>query len=69
MATPQARAAASFEPIAKMRRPNTVLRSMIVTTIASTSVSHTPGATISQDGVGNVTASSLTQVAGTFTVC
>ena len=32
-------------------------------------VSQTPGATMSQSGCGNVTASSLTHVGGTFTVC
>ena len=31
--------------------------------------SHTPGAKVSHSGVGNVTASWLTQVAGTLTVC
>ncbi len=32
-------------------------------------MSQTPGATISHSGCGNVTASSFTQVGGTFTVC
>ena len=66
---PQARAAPSFDPIANTRRPKTVLRSTIAASTASSAVSQTPGATISQDAVGNVTASSLIQVAGTFTVC
>ncbi len=55
--------------MAKTRRPNTVRRSTTVITIASTSAIHTPGATSSHDGVGNVTASSLIQVTGAFTVC
>ena len=69
VAMPQARAAASFEPRAKTRRPNTVRASTTVMTIASSSVSHTPGATSSHAGVGNVTGSSFTHVGGTLTVC
>src|ERR1044071_6975459 len=66
---PQARAAASLEPSANTRRPKTVLRKTTAITMANRIASHTPGATSSQEGEGNVTARLLTQVSGTLTVC
>src|SRR2546422_867260 len=66
---PHARAAASFEPSANTCRPKIVFCKSTATKMASKRAIHTPGATMSQRCLGNVTASSLTQVGGTFTVC
>ena len=65
---PQARAAASFEPRAKTRRPNTVRRRTKAMRTARTSVIQTPGAKTIHGTGGKVTASSLIQVGGTLTV-
>ena len=66
---PQARAASSFEPMAKTRRPKTLLRSTSVINAASAIANQTPGANSIHGREGKVTASSLIQVAGAFTVC
>jgi hypothetical protein len=66
---PHARAAASFEPRAKTRRPKTVLRKTTAAQIASTIAIHTPGATSNHAGLGNITSNSFNQVPGMFTVC
>src|SRR5262249_57493160 len=66
---PHALAAASFEPIANTRLPNTVFLNTKAIRIASATVIHTPAATNNQLGVGKVTANWLTHVAGALTVC
>src|SRR2546426_506641 len=66
---PHARAAAAFEPSGNTCRPKIVFCKSTATRMASKRAIHTPGATMSQRCLGNVTASSLTQVGGTFTVC
>ena len=66
---PQARAAASLEPRANSRRPNTVRLSTAATSSARASVVHTPGGTSIQARCGNVTKNSFTHVGGAFTVC
>ncbi len=68
MAMPQARAAASLEPRANTRRPNTVRRRTNAMSRARPRVIQTPGAKTIHGAGGKVTASSLTQVAGALTV-
>ena len=66
---PQARAAVSFDPIAKTRRPKTVRESTTATAAASRIAIQTPGASSIHGRSGEVVARSFNQVAGVFTVC
>src|SRR6185369_115201 len=69
VAIPQARAAASFDPSANTRRPNTVLRNTIAAHTARMIAIQTPGATSNHEGLGNITNNSFNQVSGMLTVC
>ena len=66
---PQARAAASFEPSAKTRRPKTVLRKHDRHQDREQDREPDAGREQQPWRIGNVTASSLTHVGGTLTVC